>query len=456
MNKNEFALTLLKWIKDTLVYLGIDRNRLNEWDDIIFLIIIIIISFLIGIIVHKIILHSINKILKYKKIGFFQSLMNYNAIKKLSNLIPPLILSGLLPFAFDNHSSLFIISEKITGIYFLIALIFSTTAISKSVCDVLMKKQEWQNKPMKGFVELFEIIFISIIVIIIISILINKSPLNLITGLGAFAAVLMLIFKDTIVGFVSGVLLSENDMIHIGDWIEIPGTDVNGIVMDISLNTVKIQNFDNTIATVPPSTLISSPLINWRGMAQSGGRRIMRGYTVKLDYIKKCTPEFLEKMKGFDSELSDYITAKQKQSTENNIANTDNPAGLVNGTIDTNAGLFRAYMTMYIRRHPFINKELLFMVRTLAPTENGLPIQIYCFSSNKNWPSYESIQSDIMEHFVSVLPYFELYPFQNAGARDYIISGMLESNKIDMNLIKGVPWNSIDDTVKTNKIDNNN
>lgn len=174
-------------------------------------------------------------------------------------------------------------------------------------------------------------------------------------------------------------------------------------------------------------------------MSDSGGRRIMREYALKLDYIKPCTPEFLEKMKAFDDELAQFITGKQQQAAEGRVANTDNPAGLVNGTIDTNVGLLRAYMALYLRRHPFINKDLDLMVRTLAPTGNGLPVQIYCFSSNKNWPSYESIQAEIMEHFVSVLPVFELYAFQSADARDTIISGLIESGKVDLVGCRGDP-----------------
>lgn len=442
MNRNEFAQTLLTWIKDFLSWIGIPRHLLNELDEIIFLIIIIAIAFAVGKAVHYLSLRFTRKILKYKKINFLSSLIEYNALRKLSAVIPPLIISALLPFAFDYHSIWFMVSEKITWIYFFIALLFSVNAILNSVGDVLMNKEQLQNRPLKGFIQIFQVIFSCIAIIAIISILINKSPFNLITGLGAFAAVLILIFKDTILGFVAGVLLSQNDMVHIGDWIEMPQNSVNGVVQDISLNIVKVQNFDNTIVTIPPYSLVSGSFINWRGMAESGGRRIMREYALKLDYIQPCTPEFLERMKKFDSDLAAFITAKQQQATEGKVANTDNPAGLVNGTIDTNVGLLRAYMTLYLKRHPFISKELLLMVRTLAPTENGLPIQIYCFSANKNWPSYESIQAEIMEHFVSVLPEFGLYPFQNSSARDYIISGMIEAGK-DLSTIDGIPWHSI-------------
>ena len=442
MNTNEFARILLTWIKSFLSWIGIPRDRLNELDEIIFLILIVVIAFAVGAVFHYLSVRFTRKVLKYKNISFLSSLIEYNALRKMSAVIPPLIISALLPFAFDYRSTWFTASEKITWIYFFIALLFSVNAVLNSVGNVLMNKEQLQNRPMKGFIQIFQVIFSCIAIIVIISILINKSPLNLITGLGAFAAVLMLIFKDTILGFVAGVLLSENDMVHIGDWIEMPQNNVNGVVMDITLNIVKVQNFDNTIVTIPPYSLVSGSFINWRGMTESGGRRIMREYALKLDYIQPCAPEFLEKMKKFDADLADFITEKQKQAAEGKVANTDNPAGLVNGTIDTNVGLLRAYMTLYLKRHPFISKDLLLMVRTLAPTENGLPVQIYCFSANKNWPSYESIQAEIMEHFVSVLPEFGLYPFQNPTARDYVISGLIESGK-DLSTVDGIPWHSV-------------
>ena len=198
-----------------------------------------------------------------------------------------------------------------------------------------MNKEQLQNRPMKGFIQIFQVIFSCIAIIVIISILINKSPLNLITGLGAFAAVLMLIFKDTILGFVAGVLLSENDMVHIGDWIEMPQNNVNGVVMDITLNIVKVQNFDNTIVTIPPYSLVSGSFINWRGMTESGGRRIMREYALKLDYIQPCTPEFLEKMKKFDADLADLKGAPVIERLNIKIVEGSQLyAGLKSGEID--------------------------------------------------------------------------------------------------------------------------
>ena len=219
MSTNEFARILLTWIKSFLSWIGIPRDRLNELDEISFLILIVVIAFAVGAFFHYLSVRFTRKVLTYKNISFLSSLIEYNALRKMSAVIPPLIISALLPFAFDYRSTWFTVSEKITWIYFFIALLFSVNAVLNSVGNVLMNKEQLQNRPMKGFIQIFQVIFSCVAIIVIISILINKSPLNLITGLGAFAAVLMLIFKDTILGFVAGVLLFENDMVPIGDWI---------------------------------------------------------------------------------------------------------------------------------------------------------------------------------------------------------------------------------------------
>lgn len=439
MNTNRFAQALLNAIKEFLTWIGLPREILDTADEIIFLILIVAIAFIVAVIIHSIASRVTRRVLKRKHDNFLSSLAKYGVLRKLTAIIPPLIISALLPFAFDKRSEWFIIGDKITWIYFCVALIFSVNAILNTVGDTLKTKKELQNRPMKGFIQILQVIFSCIGIIVIVSILINKSPFNLITGLGAFTAVLMLIFKDTILGFVAGVLISENDMVRIGDWIEMPQNDVNGIVTDITLTIVKVQNFDNTIVTLPPYSLVSGSFINWRGMSDSGGRRIMREYALKLDCIKPCTPEFLERMKAFDEELAQFIAEKQRQAAEGKVANTENPDGLVNGTIETNLGLLRAYMALYLRRHPFVSRDLLLMVRTLPATENGLPVQIYCFSSDKNWPSYESIQAEIMEHFVAVLPAFELYAFQRTGARDVLLNGIAASGKADLATMETAP-----------------
>ncbi len=435
---DKFAETLLGWIKEFLNGLGMSKEVTNKLDEVIYLAIILIIAFVVGKLVHWIAVAFTRKILKFRNVKILSSLIEYNALRKLSWVVPPLIVIALLPFAFEHKPFALDIAEKIAWVYFVVVLILSINVIFSSVGKVILNKGPLHDRPMKGFIQILQVLVSFIGAIVIISILIGKSPFNLITGLGAFAAILLLIFKDTILGFVAGVLLSQNDMIHIGDWIEMDSEGVNGVVMDISLNIVKVQNFDNTIVTIPPYSLVSESFINWRGMAESGGRRIMRSYTVALDNIQACTPDYLEEMKKIPL-LTDYITEKQKEAAEGKVENTENSHGLVNGTIETNLGLFRAYMTLYLKQHRFINQSLLLMVRTLDPTPNGMPVQIYCFSANKNWVSYESIQSEIMEHFAMMLPYFGLYPFQNASARDYINSGILEAG-IPPEDLYGLPW----------------
>ena len=231
-------------------------------------------------------------------------------------------------------------------------------------------------------------------------------------------------------------------MVRLGDWIEVPGTSINGNVIDISLTIVKVRNWDNTIATVPPYSLINESFLNWRGMSDSGGRRISRGYSIKLDSIKPCNENMLGRVRRLNKEFAAYIDRKIEQKLKGSINNTANPDGLANGTVDTNAGLFRAYADIYLRNHPLIRKDMLIMVRTLEPKESGLPIQFYCFTADTDWSNYESIQAEIMEHFASVMPLFELYPFQSAGARDTVISGLLEG-QYPLERIEGLPYKTL-------------
>ena len=278
MNTNEFARTLLLGIKNLLSWIGIPRHLLDKLDEILFLVCIVTIAFVVAAVVHLLLVRAARKILKRKHLDFFDSLFRYSVFRKSTALIPPLIVSALLPFAFATDSAWFTVSERVTWIYFFIVLMISVNAILNTVGDTLKNDGQLKNRPIKGFIQIFQVIFSCVVVIVVVSILIDKSPVNLITGLGAFTAVLMLVFKDPILGLVAGVMISENDMLRIGDWIEMPQNGINGTVTDISLTVIKVQNFDNTIVTVPPYSLVSGSFVNWRGMSDSGGRRIMREY----------------------------------------------------------------------------------------------------------------------------------------------------------------------------------
>jgi miniconductance mechanosensitive channel len=422
-----FATALMGTIKSSLLKIGLSEHVVNEVDPFVFLLFIIGIAFISQLIVRLFFVDIVKRVLRVKEIKLLSILMQKSVLEKMSYMLMPLIIIVLIPYTMDPQSKFLHIVDKICWLYFVFMLADVLNALLTTFFGSMAERESLRNRPMKGFLQLLQVILVFVTLIVLISILLGKSPINLITGLGAFAAVLMLVFKDSILGFVAGVLLSQNDMIRIGDWIEIDSMDVNGTVLDISLNTVKVQNFDNTYVTVPPYTLISQTFINWRGMSESGGRRVSRSFDIDIDSIVFCTDTYLEEMKSIEL-LKDYITQKQADREADHIHNTDHPAGLVNGSIETNLGLFRAYMTLYLQQHYYVNNSLTLMVRTLAPSVNGLPLQVYCFCTNKDWVSYESIQAEIMEHFVAGLPRFGLYAFQHASGRDFV-NNPLFSNK---------------------------
>ncbi|MBP5643141.1 MAG: mechanosensitive ion channel, partial [Bacteroidales bacterium] len=258
-----------------------------------------------------------------------------------------------------------------------------------------------------------KIIAIMICILLVIGVIINKDMKDLLIGLGTLSAVLMLVFKDPILGFVGGIQLTSNDMVRIGDWI-VKG-DADGNVIDIGLTTVKVQNWDNTISTIPTYSMITDPFINWRGMSEAGGRRISRSIIIDLDTVKFCTPEMLEKYKQFQL-VKDYIDTKEKEIEEFNKQNNIDTSNLVNGRRQTNLGIFRAYLTAYIKQNPNLNHNLTMLVRQKDPTEFGVPMQIYCFSAKTDWLSYEAIQNDIFDHVYAVVNQFDLKVYQRPSS----------------------------------------
>lgn len=435
MEKEYIARSLFANIKEALGRVGVPDIIVAQVDTLIYIIIILLVAYVAGRLTHIISSRVIRRVQHHRQFTLLTKLVEFDVLKRLSSIVPPLMVLSLLPVAFDDKPRLAMLAEKITWIYFCITIMLSLTALLSSFGDVAYSNKRYHDKPIKGFVQITKIVVYLITAIIIISILTDKSPFYLIGGLGAFAAVLMLVFKDTILGFVGGILLLENDMMRLGDWIEMPGSAINGVVVDMSLTIVKVRNFDNTIVTIPPYSLISGSFINWRGMSESGGRRIMRGYTIKTDNIKVCTPEFLDKMRGFSPEMEHFINLMS--SGLGDVGEGVNEEKMY-GTTDTNLGLFRAYVTYYLKCHPLLHKGMLIMVRTLSPTEYGLPLQIYCFTNDTEWSHYESIQSGIMEHLAAVMPAFDLLPYQSSSSHDSMINGLVERG-FPIEKIRGIP-----------------
>ena len=299
-----------------------------------------------------------------------------------------------IPIAFPEHadSDLLDFLRRLCLIYIIAVFLRFISALFTAVYQVYSEREQYRDKPLKGLLQTAQVILFFIGAIIIISILINQSPMVLLTGLGASAAILMLVFKDSIMGFVSGIQLSANDMVRPGDWVTLPSGDANGIVQEITLNTVKIQNFDNTISTIPPYTLVSSPFQNWRGMTQSGGRRVMKSITLDLTTLQFCTPEMLDRYRKEIPLMADY------QPEE--------------GVVPTNSQVYRVYIERYLCSLPVVNQELDLIISQKEATMYGVPIQVYFFSRNKVWKEYERIQSDIFDHLLAMVPKFDLKVYQ--------------------------------------------
>jgi miniconductance mechanosensitive channel len=311
--------------------------------------------------------------------------------------------------------------QRSMSVYMVFIVAISADAFLEASHDYYLTSENSKNRPLKGFIQVGKIIVYAICAIIIISILLEQKPGVLLGGLGAMSAVLLLVFKDSILGFVAGIQLTANNMVKIGDWITLPKHDIDGTVSEISLTTVKVQNFDRTTSTLPAYTLVSDSVKNWRGMEESGGRRITRSIFIDVNSVKFCTPEMLETFEKVDY-ITDYVKDTQAEIDLFNTENLVNDSMLVNGRRQTNLGVFRAYLKAYLKNNPDIKKDMTYLVRHLAPTEKGLPIQIYCFTSTTDWEKYENIQADIFDHVLAVIPFFDLKTFQSPSGADFKVA----------------------------------
>jgi len=291
-------------------------------------------------------------------------------------------------------------------------------SLINSVLDIYQTFAVSKRIPIQNFAQVAKLLIYFVALIGIVSLVLGESPLKLFAGLGAMTAVLMLVFKDPILGFVAGLQLSYNKMVNIGDWVEIPQHNADGDILEIGLTTVKVQNFDNTITTVPTQSLINESFKNWRGMQESAGRRIKRAIYIDVNSIKFCDEMTLARYTKVDY-IEDYIKSKKNEVEEYNKKNVANPESVINGRRLTNIGTFRAYILAYLKNHPNINQNLTVLVRQLAPTDSGLPLEIYTFSSEKNWIKYEAIQADIFDHLFAVAKEFDLDVFQKPSGADF-------------------------------------
>ena len=385
-------MDLGNWMNKILIGWGVDPKIANTFDEAIIAILMICIAVGLDYLCQGILVGGMRKYTKHSPHVWNTLLMKRRVFHNLIHTIPGILVYTLLPAAFVHGKELLLISQKICAVYIILSLLLAINGVLLMILDVYSEKAKAKNHPMKGFIQVLQVILFFVGGIVAIAILINKSPASLFAGLGASAAVLMLVFKDSILGFVAGIQLSANDMVRLGDWVTIPSSNANGVVQEITLNTVKIKNFDNTISTVPPYSLINNSFQNWRGMVESGGRRVMKNITLDLTTLKFCTPEMLDTFRKEIPLLADY------QPEE--------------GVIPTNSQVYRVYIERYLCSLPVVNQDLDMIISQKEATEYGVPIQVYFFSRNKIWKEYERIQSDIFDHLLAMVPKFELKVYQ--------------------------------------------
>lgn len=385
-------VNLGSWMNKILVGWGVDAKIANTFDEMIIAVLLIAVAVGVDYLCQYIFVGSVRKLSEKSHYFWDTLLIKRRVIHNLVHAIPGILVYTLLPMAFIRGKELLLISQKVCAVYIVFVLLLAINGFILVAMDIYNHREVSKNRSIKGFVQVLQVLTFFIGGIVIIAILVNKSPATLFAGLGASAAILMLVFKDTILGFVAGIQLSANDMLRPGDWITVPGSNANGIVQEITLNTVKIQNFDNTISTIPPYTLVNNSFQNWRGMVESGGRRVMKSIFLDLNTIKFCTPEMLDNMRKEIPLLADYKPDE--------------------GVTPTNSQMFRVYVERYLTSLPVVNTDLDLIISQLQSTEYGVPIQIYFFSRNKVWKEYERIQSDIFDHFFAMIPLFELKVYQ--------------------------------------------
>ena len=376
-------------------------------------IIVSIISFLLYFFTRYIILKSISKIFKKTSTDLDDILIERGVLNRLSYFIPLIFIYNL-----KDLLEVYDIIDRILISLITIIIISSINALINVLNDIYSRSQYSNRFNIKSYIQIIKL-FVNIFgIIIVVALLTGKSPVYFISGLGALTAVLMLVFKDTILSLVSSIQISSNDLFKIGDWVEAPQFGADGDVIDIALHSVKIQNWDKTISIIPTHKLTDSSFKNWRGMSDSGGRRIKRSIKIDMNSIKFCDNSMIERFKNFKV-ISEYINQKQLEIDKHNLDNNINEEKSINGRSLTNIGTFRAYIEGYLHNHAKIHDEMTFLVRQLAPEANGLPIEIYVFSSDTNWVNYEAIQSDIFDHLLAIISEFDLKIFQNPTGNDF-------------------------------------
>ena len=394
--KNKDMETINDTITMWLQQLGVQPESMGTVHRIVAVAGILLLAYVAHWLCRKVVFTSVKKLTSKTQNKWDDYLFNDRVLNDFCHMVPPIVITALIPFAFPSEPMTLAFVLKICWIYITIVVVRLICTFLTSLYTISSEHEKLKERSMKGFYQMMKLIVICVGTIIIISTLIDKDPVKILTGLGASAAILTLVFKDTIMGLVAGVQLTANDMLRPGDWITMPKYGADGSVLEVTLTTVKVQNWDKTISTIPPYALVNDSFQNWRGMRESGGRRVKRSINIDMHTVRFCTPEELETfrkeewMQGFEA------TGKE----------------------EVNLYVFRHYMEHYLRTHPKVNQNLTLMIRQLQPTAEGIPIELYFFSDGTEWIPYERLQAEVFDHLLATVHQFGLKVFQSPTGLD--------------------------------------
>ncbi len=404
---------------ESLIAQGLTESTATLFSQVLLLFILVLLAYFANMIAKRVILRVVKALIKRSRVTWDDVFLRRRVFDNLSHIVPSLVLYVLAPIFFSSQGGLVPTIQSIATVYMIIVMLMVIDSLINALQEVYRSFDISNRLPIRGYLQVVKIIANFLGIVFVIATLTGRSPWGLIGSLGALTAVLMLVFKDVILGFVASVQLSSNNMVRRGDWIEMPQYGADGDVLDVSLATVKVQNWDKTISTIPTYALVSGSFKNWRGMTESGGRRIKRSVQIDMNSVRFCDEAMIERFQKIEC-LKDYMTEKTQAVSEYNQSHGIDDSVRINGRRLTNIGTFRAYIVAYLRQHPKIHQDgMTFLVRQLAPGPEGLPIEIYVFSNDQAWVAFEDIQGDIFDHILASLTEFDLRVFQNPTGADF-------------------------------------
>lgn len=411
-------VVLNHWAHEWLADLGLSANWVEYITLGIDIVLVLLLSLVVDFIARKVILRIVTRYVKRSKNQYDDILLEKRVFRSLAHIMPALVIYYSLPYLFDESASLIQFLQKLVVTYMIINIINVGHKFLKALEHIGLSSPRFEGKPVSSYIQVAMICMYIAGGVFILSNLVDRSATAILTTFGAATAVILLIFRDTILGLVASIQISGNDMVRIGDWVSMPKYGADGDVTEINLTTVKVRNWDKTISTVPTYAFISDSFVNWRGMTSQGVRRIKRSLNIDIHSIKFVDDELYKKLLKVER-IKAYLEKRHEEIRQSNESKKVDKSILVNGRHLTNIGVFRIYMESYLAEHPSIAQDQTLMVRQLQPTELGVPLEIYCFSNDIAWLNYEQIQSNIMDHLMAAVDHFELHIFQNPSGSDF-------------------------------------